>query len=362
MPKCSVFSSNGFQSRRPSLRKIAETCNVSATTVSKALRDDPIITEPQRERIKAVAKQMRYRPNRLVDGITRGLVRNIAIIRSWDSTVASSEEATMSANNAAFNRSYCSIILNSNNEAETEARCLDLAMQNRVSGIIIAPVAYKANSEYFEELIDMDIPFVMVEPTRAKFDVPRVHADNYHMGFEVTRYLLGLGHRRIAHLGEPKMKRGTSERFDGYCAALRKAGLPFDENIVASTDFSYASGMRETTGLLQRSGNRKSPGFTAIVACNFNVAFAAIEALERAGYRVPEDVSVAGSGLYRVFPHFHRLKLTTFDQKASETGRFAANLLIDRITGRIPAEKWNQSAGQKIKGALVVGDSTRAIA
>lgn len=352
---------NVVESRRPSLRKIAEICDVSATTVSKALKDDPIISEPQRERIKQIAKQMRYRPNRLVDGITRGMVKNIAIIRSWDPSIASAHEVITSAIDAAFVRGYCSILLNSDHNVKTEARCLDLAMQNRVAGIIIASVDYAANKDYFEELEYTGIPYVIVEPSRTEFDAPRVHADNYHMGFEVTKYLLELGHRRIAHLGEPKIKRGTSERFDGYCAALEQAGVPFCKELVVSTDFSYTSGMQETEGLLERLSDEGSPGFTAMVACNFNVAFAAIEALEKRGFTVPDDVSVAGSGLYRVIPHFHRLKLTTFDQRSNEAGKLAADLLIDRIVGKITPNEWNRSAGQKIKGRLVVGDSTKPL-
>jgi LacI family transcriptional regulator len=359
MPKKRTDGKNG-KKRIPSMRDIAAMCGVSATTVSKALRDDPIISEAQREKIKEVATRLRYRPNLLVDGIMQGRSRNIAIIRTLNTagTAGAIDENIMHAVDQAMERGFCSILFNSHQDIQREAKCIELAIQNRVSGLLISTVNFTANESHFEELRDNDIPFVILDPFAAEVDAPRVHADDRYMGYSVTKYLIDLGHQRIAHLGEPTLNLATGERFEGYKAALHEAGLPLRKELLQATDFSYSSGYHGMQNMLKLSRGRKTPPFSAVFAGNYNLAFGAIEALEKAGLKVPEDCSVAGAGIYRVFSHFHRLRLTTFDQKAGETGQLAANLLIDRITGKIPAGAWNRKAGFLIRGELVVGETT----
>jgi DNA-binding LacI/PurR family transcriptional regulator len=339
------------------MRGIARICGVSATTVSKALREDPIISKAQRLRIQEVARQFHYRPNLLVGGLMRGRTKTVGIIRAWVPGGQMGEINIGAMMDTLLDHGYCTLLFNTHDDVTREAKCIDLAIQNRVGGILIATTNFAANEAFFHELREFGIPFLFLSPYAEQVRVPHVHADDFTSGLVVTRHLLELGHRRIAHIGEPGAKVTTSPTFEGYKKALQEFGVPVDEGLVNFSDYSYKSGLATTRDLIETRGG----DFTAIFACSYVIALAAIEALRAAGLRVPGDVSVAGRGTLKSWRKDQKDKVTTIDQKPEETGRIAATMLIDRIEGRIAPGDWSRQNSRLVQGELITGTTTARI-
>jgi DNA-binding LacI/PurR family transcriptional regulator len=141
------------------------------------------------------------------------------------------------------------------------------------------------------------------------------------------------GRRRVAHLAGPLDHLAFHDRFEGYRAALGRAGIPYDEGLViaAGADASEASGEAACERLLE-SGTL----FDSIFAGDDELALGAIRALRRAGSRVPDDIGVASFDDIRV-ASVHSPALTTIRQPMRETGRLAARRLLSLLGGERPS-------------------------
>jgi LacI family transcriptional regulator len=195
----------------------------------------------------------------------------------------------------------------------------------RVDGFVIAP--FHSQRAYYQRLVKSGVKMVFLDDAVTGVGVPYVDSDDVCGGRLATEHLLALGHRRIAclRLAGPAL---PNCRFAGYCAALRDAGVAFDERLVTEVDRGdYETGFQAAVRLLA------GPAFTALVAPNDVLAIAAMDALRQAGRRVPADVSVAGYANLRE-ARYCQPKLTTVSQETETIGREAANRLLDLIEGR----------------------------
>ena len=161
--------------------------------------------------------------------------------------------------------------------------------------------------------------FILREP------VSWVKCDDREGGYQATEYLINLGHAAIATLTGPDNEECTVDRLNGYHRALISAGLEFDPALTATGDWSATSGYQSTQRLLAAG-----QPFSAIFAQNDRMAVGAVRALQEAGLRVPDDVSVIGFDDIPLVSYFEP-PLTTLRQPMKESGRQAARLLIETI-------------------------------
>jgi LacI family transcriptional regulator len=180
--------------------------------------------------------------------------------------------------------------------------------------------------------------------------VPAVGATNRAGGYEATRYLLSLGHRRIG-LIEGTMNLGCArDRLDGYKAALREQDIPFSPVLVREGLFQQPRGYTAAVELL----TSPDPP-TAIFACNDVMAFGAMEAARELGKKIPDDISIIGFDDIPQAAQVHP-PLTTIRQPLEEMGRRAARMLLQIIENpEQPVEKI------ELPTELVVRESTRGI-
>jgi DNA-binding LacI/PurR family transcriptional regulator len=202
------------------------------------------------------------------------------------------------------------------------------------------------HSEQLRPLLDSKIPLVTFDR-----DYPEVDAillDNLDGGFTAARYLLELGHRRIACIGGPDTGTRSGDRVRGYQQALVDFGLRAEPDLVRIGNWSFQSGQEDAAYFLELP---KPP--TAIFACNDMMAIGAISLLQKKGIRVPEDVSIVGFDNITL-ADFSSPPLTTVATPIVKLGRQLCQMLLDRINGQLPSTAHHVV----VRGELLVRGST----
>lgn len=273
-----------------SLRQLAKLCKVSATTVSRSLRDDPLISEETRQRVKDLAKKNNYLPNHLVRGLFTGRTRIVAIIVGNADADPIIKRITRTSELLRA-KGYATLLFISQHDPKVETECLHMAVGMRVSGMLISTVNYTASETHYIELRRERVPFILMSEFSPTVAVPHIHGNDRFIAREAVRHLVGLGHRRIAHLGGPKSTFEHSLRLAGIRDGLAEANLTLEAAWLHETDWHRLSARQATAGMLASSLRP-----TAMICATDEIAVGAMDAIHAAGLKIPDDVSVVGMG------------------------------------------------------------------
>jgi LacI family transcriptional regulator len=203
--------------------------------------------------------------------------------------------------------------------------------------IIVAPVAGEFN---------IDAPIVSIDPLASNPNYPAVHATNYQGAMDAMEHLLSLGHKRIGYISGRAELESSNRRLMGYRASLEKAGIPVDEKLIASGDYTTETGAQCARELLSLD-----PPPTAIFASNDQMAIGVFQVAQELGLRIPDDLSVIG---FDNITESKYMGLTTVDQFISEMGYVATQMLI-KLINDIPLEDQTY----QMKTQLVIRSSCR---
>jgi LacI family transcriptional regulator len=223
---------------------------------------------------------------------------------------------------------YSVLLCNAADDPEREAMYLDLLVDRRVDGLVIA--ASSLGVRHGDWLTAPPIPVVLVNTAAPDIGLPAIMSDNEGGGRIATEHLLDLGHRRFGYLMPPPRNVDAPDRLAGVRAALAAAGCPADALVIGDGEALVGGGERAAHDLLDRS-----PDTTAIVAYNDLMAIGALRALRRRGRRVSADASVVGFDDVAVAAYVDP-PLTTIAQRTDEMGRWAVERLIGE-DGTAPA-------------------------
>jgi LacI family transcriptional regulator len=203
--------------------------------------------------------------------------------------------------------------------------------------IIVAPVTGEFST---------DAPIVSIDPLMSNPNYPSVHATNYQGATDAMNYLLELGHKRIGFISGRAELESSTRRLKGYRDALEKAGLPVDEKLIASGDYTTETGVKCARELLSLDDPP-----TAVFASNDQTAMGVFQVAQELGLRIPEDLSVIG---FDNIMESKYLKLTTVDQFIYKMGFVATQMLIKLING-----EELDSQTYKMQTQLVIRESCR---
>lgn len=316
------------------LKDIAEKAGVSVMTVSKALRDEPDVSAATKTRIKLLAQQMGYVPDSTAQGLRNRMTKLFGlVIPSLANPIFS--RVILAVQERAYELGYDVLLAYTLNIPEREEACIRRFLSRRVDGLFISPV-YRLASEarIYQELAARQIPTVVLGHT-----VPfcsqfvNVEADDLAGGHSVTQHFLGLGHKRIAFLAGPPGTPWTQERFEGYRRALREANLEVDDKLVFQAGRTLEDGARAATQMMH-----EAPDATAIQASNDLVAAGCAEALLQQGFKIPQEISIAGFGDTMLSEHF-RVPLTTVSQPKHRLGNAAMDCMLQLLGGQRPGSR-----------------------
>jgi LacI family transcriptional regulator len=215
---------------------------------------------------------------------------------------------------------YNMILYTTNRHQGTEATFVATIMNGAADGLLL--VAPLISDPYLDALRQRDFPYVLIDQVDRAEQSMVVNSTNRQGAYEMTQYLIGLGHHRIAFLAGLPQLNSASERFEGYKAALSEHGIPLRDDYIVQGDFRMKVGYRAAQQLLALA---EVP--TAVFAANDLSALGAIEAIRERNLRIPEDISVTG---FDDIPQaaVTNPKLATVRQPLNQMGGEAVNVLL----------------------------------
>jgi DNA-binding LacI/PurR family transcriptional regulator len=318
---------------------IALEAGVSKSTVSRALNDSPLISVETRERIRAIARERRFQMNEPARRLSLGQSNVIALVTYEVMTDASLADAflleIMSGLSTALHADAYDLLVIQASRSDSDWVGRYFA-SGRVDGFVL--LGSNCTKGHIDALAASGAPFAVwgVAPGRQSYG--SVTGDNLTGGRIATEHLLSAGRRRVGFIGGMAGEVEVEERYRGYCAALKGAGLALDPELVRYGDWSAASGAGAMGALLDAN----EPPDAVFVTSDL-MAIAAIDVIRKRGLRVPEDMAVVGYDDISVAEH-HDPPLTTVRQSGRLAGRLLAGVLLQALRSgaiakvSIPAE------------------------
>lgn len=225
---------------------------------------------------------------------------------------------------------YSIILKNTNNSRTNEARCLEELLKKDIDGMIIEPSKsqiFCRHTNLYKQMDEYQIPYVFIQGSFMQMDgKPKVLLDDVKGGYLVTKHLIDLGHKHIVGVFKADDSQGQN-RHRGYVRALQEAGLMYDpDNVIWF--YTEDRKVHPYGCILQMiKENREIDG---IVCYNDQIAMEVLKALEKAGKKVPEDISLTGyDNSYLARGPLY--SLTTVSHPQEELGKIAAELLLHLI-------------------------------
>jgi LacI family transcriptional regulator len=304
------------------LEQVAKLAGVSRSTVSRVINEHPSVRSDVRERVWQVIHTYNYQPHQaartLVTQRTNaiGLIIPEAVTRLF--TDPFFPYLTQGIAEVCNQRGYYLMLTIMTPRTDRDTLYRRILYSRQMDGVIVASA--RLTDPILPLLYGTQQPFVLVGHHPDYPNATWVDVDNVTGAKSMIEYLIGLGHRRIGTVTGPLKAIAGQDRLEGYRQALAQGGIPYDEALVAEGDFTEGSGFCAMEQLLQAKP-------TAVFAASDTMAIGAMQALVKAGLRVPDDISVAG---YDDAPIATMVNppLTTVQQPIVDLGKAAAESLI----------------------------------
>jgi len=326
---------------------VARRAGVSTATVSRVLSGVGHARPETQARVQAAARDLGFRPSDVARSLKRRSTLTLGLIVT-DIENPYFPQLVKAVEDAAIGEGYAILLFNADEDPEREASYLDLLVERRVDGLIVA--ASTIGSRQGEWLRHAPLPAVLVNTAAPGSGLPTIVSDNRGGGVAAAHHLLELGHRRFGYLMPPPRNLDAPDRLAGVRDALAGFGLGRDDAPAEGGDPALAIGHGAPTvsggeaamaALLDRT-----PRPTAVIAYNDLMAIGAMRAIRSRGLRVPDDVSLVGFDDV-AFAAYVEPALTTLRQETAEMGRWAVATLTERIkaAGRDRPLERDDSAG-----------------
>lgn len=309
------------------IRDVAKLAGVSVATVSAVINKNSgvRVSEELTRRVEKAIKELNYKPNRIARSLSKKENYTIGYIVP-SITNFFFPQLAKAIEDIAFEKDYGVYLCNTDGKIARARYYLDSLIENRVAGIITTLTWEIEEIDFIENVLSQNIPVVGLAGARVNGKIDTVRPDDKEGARMAVEYLLGKGYNRIAFIGV-KDSQTTVIRLSGYRQALLEAGLGYDEGLVGLASGFANSEIRDIVSKLIRN----YPELNAIFVFNDLMGTAVIDALNRAGKKIPEDIAVMGfddSIAAYTFP-----RMTTMSIPKVEMASIAMERLFKRING-----------------------------
>lgn len=303
---------------------LAQQLHTTASTVSRALQDNPRISAKMRAAVKKLAQELHYIPDPVAHHLRTGKGNVLGIIvpridRNFFASIISSFQQMAS------NHNYQVIITASGESKEEEKNAIRALIQKKVDGIAMSLSIESCDVDYSSLLEAHKIPLVYFDRVPFNAISDTVNNDNFQLGYDAVVQLHKIGCRKIGHFAGTLNHPEYAERYKGYCKALKDLGLPQREDWLFKSTITIEAGTEAAQRILQMKdrpdGIFSSGDFPAITA---------IDLFRRKGLNVPKDIAIIGVA-NEPFDSYLSTPLASFDLHQQRIGEMAARILLARL-------------------------------
>jgi len=311
-----------MKKKTPTIKEIARIANVSAMTVSRALNNRHSVRGATREKILKIANRLGYMPNRIARSLVSKKSDLISLIVA-DISNQFFAEISRGIEDRARENGYHVIFSSTDDDPKNLESCVRMMREMGVDGFIIAAVSLK--EPIVDELLDQEIPVVLINRRIKKSNVNYVVVDNYKGAYLAVEHLINIGYKKIGIISGRSSVSTGKERLQGYRKGLLDHGLKFKKEYSSQGPFTEAHGKKAAQKMLTLK-NRPE----AIFAASDNIALGVMNAAGELGLKIPEDLAIVGFD-DTIFSSNSKIRLTTVSQRKYEMGERGVQILIDLI-------------------------------
>lgn len=327
---------------------IARHLNISATTVSRGLKDHPTINKNTRKKIFTAARELGYRSNTFASSLRSKRTHTLGVIvPRLNSHFMSSVLAGME--DVAGREGYNLIISQSQESAEKEKANAHIMYNKRVDGVLVSLAYDTQNISHLEPFVKKKIPVVFFDRVYNNNDSTCVVIDNYKAAYDVTKHLIAQGYRRIMHLGGNMLRNVYSERLAGYKQALKDHKIAYNDKLLFISKLNEEAGADAADYILKM---KQKPD--AVFSANDTAAVHCMIALKAAGYSIPKDIAFAGFNNDPISKVVEP-NLTTVNYSGYSIGEAAVTSLINHIKGVFSIKTTNKIV---LRSELIIRESS----
>ncbi len=309
------------------IREVAQSLNISISTVSRALRDTYDVSQTTRQKVLEKVKELNYKPNYCAIGLAQGKTHNIGIILPLVTNYYFSTVIT-GIQEIAYQQNYNVVLYLTNDSPEKELQIIkDLPLRS-LDGLLVSSSMRSDSLGYYQRILEEGLPVVFFDRSVTNIKTSKVLQADFRGGYEATKHLIMMGYTRIAHITGPRELDITQTRLQGYKEALRRFKLPVNRDWIIHSGFSQECGENDTEYLLNEE-NRPD----AIFAVNDRKAIGAMIALKKRNIHIGKEIGVVG---FTDDPISQIISptLTTIAEPAFHVGKKSCELLLKHLTRR----------------------------
>lgn len=304
------------------MKDISKKAGVSIATVSAVINKSAFVSPELTERVNEAIKELNYTPNAVARSLKLKSTRTIGMIVT-DILNPYYPEMIKGVDDVAVKNNFSLILCNTSNELERFVNYLDLMMEKRVDGLLLANIS---NQEDLKRVEKTGLKYVLLNRKPPAYDKNYVGINNKLTTELSVKHLASQGRKRIAFFaGDPQISTAR-ERWDGFVSGIRQNGLIIDHSLVFQGNYSQESGYTNARKMMEQA--EKLPD--AICAASDLIAFGAIKALRESGIRVPQDIAVMGND-NNPFTENFIVPLSTIAHPTYEMGKLAMEFLLQMI-------------------------------
>lgn len=333
------------------INDLARRLGISKSTVSRALKDHPDVGMATRKKVKDLAKELNYQPNVLASNLASRHSKIIGVVVPEIARQHFFASALQGIEQVAKKSGYTIMICQSNETEEEEIQQTQILRNNRVAGLLVSLSRETRNYEHLLSIKNSGTPVVLFDRVAEELNVSQVMVDDEKGAYEITKHLLEQGYKDIAHLSGPMNLSISRKRYNGFIRAIKEFGQSVSDTYVYECN-RLSQDTKEAIDKLLTSERRPQ----AIFAMHDYIAIITVQYLQEKGFKVPEDIAVAGFAGDPV-TNIITPKVTTMHQPAYEIGEYATQQLIKEIESEdeIPSVQKVFATTLQVKASTVKG-------
>lgn len=338
-------------SKEITVSDIARELDTTASTVSRALNNNPRISDETRRLVSETAKRLGYRRNQMASSLRKGKSDIIGVIvpyvdRTFFSSIIGGIEEFVNG------EGYNVMICQSNDQHEKEMKSMLALQEARVSAIALAVSGEVRDYDHIGSTIESGTPVILFDRVVESFDTHSILSDDYKGAYDATEHLVKMGYGRIAlFIGNEKINI-YRERLRGYKDALEQNGMPLESDYILDVDPYIEDGRQASASLM----NLSNPP-NAILSSSDYSALGAMQYLQDRGVKIPEEFGLVGFS-NEPFTEFVTPSLSTIDQKSKLMGEVIGQTFMGMMNSK---SKKNSPRKVFLKPQLVVRQSSLRI-